>query len=114
MTKRKLRFVRYVDDFNIYTKSRTQALMVEKGVFNFLKTKLKLPINKEKSGIRKPVQFELLGFGFVPTYKKGDKGIYQLRTPSVSGGAVYSITHWLFPFSLVFIVGKDILFSNFL
>jgi len=50
--------------------------MVEKAVFRFMKTKLKLTINKEKSGIRKPVQFELLGF--VPTYKKGDKGKYQL------------------------------------
>jgi len=78
LTRCKLRFVRYADDFSIYTKSRTQALMVEKAVFNFLKTKLKLTINKEKSGIRKPVQFELLGFGFVPTYKKGDKGKYQL------------------------------------
>ncbi len=78
LTRRKLRFVRYADDFSIYTKSRTQALMVEKAIFNFLKTKLKLTINKEKSGIRKPVQFELLGFGFVPTYKKGDKGKYQL------------------------------------
>ena len=52
--------------------------MVEKLVFNFLKTKLKLTVNKEKSGIRKPVQFELLGFGFVPTYRKGDRGKYQL------------------------------------
>jgi hypothetical protein len=43
-----------------------------------LKTKLKLTINREKSGVRKPVQFELLGFGFESTYKKGDKGKYQL------------------------------------
>lgn len=78
LTRRKLRFVRYADDFSIYTKSRKQALMVEKVVFKFLKTKLKLTINTEKSGIRKPVQFEILGFGFVPTYKKGDKGQYQL------------------------------------
>jgi RNA-directed DNA polymerase len=39
---------------------------------------LKLPINREKSGIRKPVNFTILGFGFVPTYVKGDKGKYQL------------------------------------
>ena len=67
LTRCKLRFVRYADDFSIYTKSGNQALMVEKLVFNFLKSKLKLTVNKEKSGIRKPVQFELLGFGFVPT-----------------------------------------------
>ena len=78
LTRQKLRFVRYADDFSIYTKSGNQALRVEKSVFNFLNRKLKLTINKEKSGIRKPVQFEMLGFGFVPTYKKGDKGKYQL------------------------------------
>ena len=39
---------------------------------------MKLPINRAKSGIRKPVQFELLGYGFVPTYEKGVKGQYQL------------------------------------
>jgi len=78
LTRGKLRIVRYADDFSIYTKSINQALMVEKSVFNFLNRKLKLTVNKEKSGIRKPVQFELLGFGFVPTYKKGDKGKYQL------------------------------------
>ncbi|WP_373396848.1 hypothetical protein V8V91_19415 [Algoriphagus halophilus] len=32
------------------------------------------PINREKSGIRRPSDFELLGHGFVPTYKKGGKG----------------------------------------
>ena len=39
---------------------------------------MKLPINREKSGIRKPVNFTILGYGFVPTYKRGDKGQYQL------------------------------------
>ncbi len=32
----------------------------------------------EKSGIRKPVQLTILGFGFVPTYIKGEKGKYQM------------------------------------
>ena len=40
--------------------------------------KLKLPINREKSGIRRPVQFGLLGYRFVPMYKKGETGKYQL------------------------------------
>ena len=47
-------------------------------VFLFLKNKLKLPINREKSGIRRPVNFNILGYGFVPTYEKGTKGQYQL------------------------------------
>jgi hypothetical protein len=33
-----------------------------------------LTINREKSGIRRPVQFTCLGFGFVPTYRKGERG----------------------------------------
>jgi len=37
-----------------------------------------LPNNREKSGIRRPVQFTILGFGFVPTYVKGERGKYQL------------------------------------
>ena len=32
----------------------------------------------EKSEIRKPVNFTIQGFGFVPTYVKGERGKYQL------------------------------------
>jgi group II intron reverse transcriptase/maturase len=78
LTKRHLKFVRYADDFSIYCTSRIQATVTMKAISSFLKTKLKLAINEEKSGIRRPVQFIILGFGFVPTYKKGDKGKYQL------------------------------------
>ena len=78
LTKRELRFVRYADDFSVYTKTRSEANKVMKAISTHLKTKLKLTINEEKSGIRKPVQFRMLGFGFVPTYKAGDKGKYQL------------------------------------
>lgn len=78
LTRRNLRFVRYADDFSIYTKYKSHATATLKAIEKFLKTKLKLTINREKSGVRKPVQFELLGFGFESTYKKGDKGKYQL------------------------------------
>jgi group II intron reverse transcriptase/maturase len=73
-----LQFVRYADDFSIYCKSKSIATYTMKKVTEFLRTKLHLIINEEKSGIRKPVQFTLLGFGFVPTYQKGVKGRYQL------------------------------------
>jgi RNA-directed DNA polymerase len=75
---RKLPFVRYADDFSIYCKSRAQAEMVKREITQYLKKKLQLTINKEKSGIRRPVNFKILGFGFVPTYEKGTKGHYQL------------------------------------
>ncbi len=72
------RFVRYADDFSIYTKSKASARKIGNAVYKFLKNKLKLTINREKSGIRRPVNFTILGFGFVPTYVKGEKGKYQL------------------------------------
>jgi len=79
-----LRHVRYADDFSIYTKSRHTARKVGNTIFKFLRDKLKLPINREKSGIRRPVNFTILGFGFVPTYVKGEKGKYQLVVSSKS------------------------------
>ena len=78
LEKRGHRYVRYADDFSIYVKSRKAARRVGNSIYLFLKNKLKLPINREKSGIRRPVQFTVLGYSFVPTYKKGEKGKYQL------------------------------------
>lgn len=78
MENRGLRYVRYADDFSIYTNSHSEARKTGNEIYLFLKDKLKLPINREKSGIRKPVNFTILGFGFVPTYVKGERGKYQL------------------------------------
>ncbi|UPQ78759.1 group II intron reverse transcriptase/maturase [Flavobacterium azooxidireducens] len=78
MTRRGHKFVRYADDFSIYCKSHNQAKATRVVIEKFLKNKLKLTINKEKSGIRKPSHFTLLGFGFVPVYNKGSKNQYQL------------------------------------
>ena len=78
MEQQGLKWVRYADDFSIYCKSNHVARKTGNKLFLFLKDKLKLPINREKSGIRKPVQFTILGHRYVPTYEKGTKGKYQL------------------------------------
>ena len=78
LTRRGHKFVRYADDFSIYCKSHNQAKSTKVVVEKFLKNKLKLTVNQEKSGVRKPVNFTILGFGFVPVYKKGSKNQYQL------------------------------------
>lgn len=78
MEKQGLRYVRYADDFSIYCKSESTARKIGNNLFLFLKNKLKLPINREKSGIRRPVNFTILGYRFVPTYVKGERGKYQL------------------------------------
>ena len=78
LEKEGLKYVRYADDFSIYAKSKSEAKKRGNAVFLFLKNKLQLPINRGKSGIRKPVQFGILGHKFVPVYEKGTKGKYQL------------------------------------
>jgi group II intron reverse transcriptase/maturase len=78
MEKRGFRFVRYADDFSIYCKTKQEARKIGNEIYVFLRDKLKLPINREKSGIHRPVNFTILGYGFVPTYQKGVKGKYQL------------------------------------
>ncbi|RXG11191.1 group II intron reverse transcriptase/maturase [Leeuwenhoekiella aestuarii] len=73
-----LRFTRYADDFSIYTKSKAAARSIGNAVYLFLKDKLDLPVNRSKSGIRRPSSFKVLGYRFTPIYKKGVKGTYQL------------------------------------
>lgn len=77
LERRGHRYVRYADDFSIYTKSKKAARRVGNGIYLFLKNRLKLPINREKSGIRRPTQFSLLGHRFV-SEKKGEQGKYLL------------------------------------
>jgi len=78
MEKQGLRYVRYADDFSIYTDSDLAARKIGNSIYLFLKNKLKLPINREKSGIRRPLKFTILGFGFASTYGKSEKDKYQL------------------------------------
>src|SRR5690606_28368305 len=61
LVKRGLKFVRYADDFSVYMKDRTEARKIGNLIYIFLRDKLNLPINREKSGIRRPTQFTLLG-----------------------------------------------------
>ncbi len=79
MERRHLRFVRYTDDFSIYCKTESDARKTGNSIFLYLRDKLKLPINREKSGIRRPLTFKLLGYGFVSTYQKV---IGSLETPT--------------------------------
>ena len=74
----KLRYVRYADDFSIYAKTPYLAQRAAKAITLFLEGKLKLVINRKKSGIRKPEEFEILGYKFVVHYQKKQKRKYRL------------------------------------
>ena len=47
LDRRNLKYVRYADDFSIYTKSRREARKVGNEIYLFLRDKLKLPINRD-------------------------------------------------------------------
>ena len=79
LESRGLRFVRYADDFSIFVKSRLASERVRRNITEFVERKLHLKINEDKSQICRPIQYFMLGYGFVPTYKKGEKGKYNLR-----------------------------------
>jgi RNA-directed DNA polymerase len=64
LERRNLRFVRYADDCNIYVRSRRAGQRVKDSVTRFLKRKLKLTVNEEKSAVDKPSRRAFLGFSF--------------------------------------------------
>ena len=61
---RGLRFVRYADDFLVFTKTSKAAQRVARSIENYLTRKLKLVINHQKSRICKTAGVEFLGFAF--------------------------------------------------
>ena len=61
---RGLRFVRYADDFLVFTRTSEAAQRVARSIENYLTRKLKLVINHQKSRICKTDGVEFLGFAF--------------------------------------------------
>ncbi|WP_240491312.1 group II intron reverse transcriptase/maturase [Pirellula sp. SH-Sr6A] len=64
LEQRGLRFVRYTDDFVIFTRSKRSAERVFESVHRYLTRKLHLVVNLEKSRIVSVDQLEYLGFIF--------------------------------------------------
>jgi len=56
------RFVRYADDCNIYVQSERAGQRVMDSVVGFLERKLKLRVNRAKSGVARPKLRKFLGF----------------------------------------------------
>ncbi|MTI70632.1 MAG: group II intron reverse transcriptase/maturase [Firmicutes bacterium] len=69
LERRGHRFCRYADDCNIYVKSFRAGERVLESITKFLKYKLKLKVNKEKSAVSSPTKRKFLGYSFY--YYKG-------------------------------------------
>lgn len=73
LERRGLRFCRYVDDCNVYVKSKKSAERFMKSITKFIEKDLKLKVNKEKSKVDRPWKLKYLGYTFYK--KKGEMGI---------------------------------------
>jgi group II intron reverse transcriptase/maturase len=65
LTRRRLRFVRYADDCNIFVASKRAGERVMESVIRFVEGKLKLKVNRDKSAVDRPWNRKFLGFSFL-------------------------------------------------
>jgi len=69
LTKRGHFFVRYADDCNIYVSSKKAGLRVYDSISKFIKERLKLKVNEQKSAVDFPMRRKFLGFSFTSCRK---------------------------------------------
>lgn len=84
LERRGHQFVRYADDCNIYVRSLLAGKRTLDSISQWLKHKLKLTVNEQKSAVERPWNRRFLGFTFSQKgkYKKlkvSDKAIKQLK-----------------------------------
>jgi len=65
LEKRKLNFIRWADDCNIYVGSERAGKRVMESITSFLSKRLKLKVNTEKSAVGRPWERKFLGFTFL-------------------------------------------------
>lgn len=81
LEKRGHRFCRYADDCNIYVSSRKAGERVMKSIIRFIEKRLKLRVNRKKSGVRYCSTTKFLGFTLLPGGKirVSDKSVVRFK-----------------------------------
>lgn len=69
LERRGHRFVRYADDCNIYVRSKHAGERVLSSVERFLKDRLRLTVNRQKSAVDRPWNRKFLGYTFTTHYQ---------------------------------------------
>jgi group II intron reverse transcriptase/maturase len=64
LSRRRLRFVRYADDFSIFVRSERAGERVMASVRKFIEKRLRLVVNDAKSSVSEPYRLTFLGFQF--------------------------------------------------
>lgn len=71
LSRRGLSFVRYADDVQILVSSQKSAERVQESIVNFIENKMKLKVNREKSGIKPCYKVNFLGYSLLHGGKLG-------------------------------------------
>ena len=71
LSRRGLDFVRYADDVQILVSSQESAVRVQESIIRFIETKMKLKVNREKSGIKPCYKVSFLGHSLLNGGKLG-------------------------------------------
>jgi RNA-directed DNA polymerase len=69
LERRGHRFVRYADDCNIYVRSKRSGERVLGSIERFLKDRLRLQVNRDKSGVDRPWNRKFLGYTFTTHFQ---------------------------------------------
>jgi RNA-directed DNA polymerase len=69
LERRGHRFVRYADDCNIYVRSRRSGERVLESVERFLRDRLRLTVNRQKSAVDRPWNRKFLGYTFTTHFQ---------------------------------------------
>ncbi len=104
--RRKLRFVRYADDCNIYVKSERAGRRIMRSITAYLKRRLKLTVNAKKSKVDITGNCSFLGFTITndsgaPRTRVSDKSIERFKervvvsTRRVGGKSVETVAEQL-------------------
>lgn len=81
LERRSHSFCRYADDCNIYVKSKKAGDRLMQSVVNFIEKKLKLKVNRAKSGVRHCSSVKFLGYTVLPEggIRVSDKSVERLK-----------------------------------
>ena len=83
LEKRGHRFCRYADDIVVYVKSEAAGRRVKKSLEKFMRKRLKLKMNMEKSAVRRPWESKYLGYSFTeeeePRLRIAEKSVEKLK-----------------------------------
>jgi RNA-directed DNA polymerase len=69
LERRGHRFVRYADDCNVYVRSRRAGERTLTSIERFLRKRLRLQVNREKSAVDRPWKRKFLGYTFTMHYQ---------------------------------------------